>query len=358
MAFGLPFFYNAEFGTRGLEPYIVGLEKTTQIKIGLYPGTSDTRVFQMYTGNVKNFDIVVESFSDELQLMSLSGEPVEKAPCSLFPTTWDREAQFVVWGFKVTTPPSILPGEYSISLAIKVSNNFFSKEYIYIIRVVVEPLKEVLPLKSGLKITLDKETYFQGETMQITIKNILNETIWFTDTACNLYFERFNGACWEFYDAMIGGAAMTPLQPNQTRQFTWKLGYGGLPYPSGRYRVGTKGVYAEFEILEAESSLKELKNILIKFLNTTTDVHKDLLCNIEILEVYNNKLGGQIIVINYTTLCAGHPHFMCEAIEHHTAIITLNNEGEAVSAFCVWGGFHDGKTWDLVNQRWIQTGNG
>ncbi len=49
---------------------------------------------------------------------------------------------------------------------------------------------------------------------------------------------------------------------------------------------------------------------------------------------------------------------MCETIENHTAVFTLNNEGEVVSAFCVWGSFHNGKIWDLINQRWIETDNG
>jgi hypothetical protein len=95
-----------------------------------------------------------------------------------------------------------------------------------------------------------------------------------------------------------------------------------------------------------------LKTILTEFLNTT-DVSKGGLYNVEILEVYEHKLGGQVAVINYTTVNAGHPHFMWEAIEHHTAVITLSEKGEVVSAFCVWGNFHDGRIWDLLNQRWI-----
>lgn len=107
------------------------------------------------------------------------------------------------------------------------------------------------------------------------------------------------------------------------------------------------------DVEEIEPTIDALKTILTKFLNTT-DVSKGGLYNVEILEVYEHKLGGQVVVINYTTVNAGHPHFMWEAIEHHTAVITLSEKGEVVSAFCVWGNFHDGRIWDLLNQRWIQ----
>ncbi len=107
------------------------------------------------------------------------------------------------------------------------------------------------------------------------------------------------------------------------------------------------------DVEEIEPSIDALKTILTEFLNTT-DVSKGALYNVEILEVYEHKLGGQVAVINYTTVNAGHPHFMWEAMEHHTAAITLSEKGEVVSAFCVWGSFHTGGIWDLLNQRWIQ----
>jgi len=107
------------------------------------------------------------------------------------------------------------------------------------------------------------------------------------------------------------------------------------------------------DVEEIEPTIDALKTILTEFLNTT-DVSKGGLYNVEILEVYEHKLGGQVAVVNYTTVNAGHPHFMCEAIEHHTAMITLNDNGHVISAFCVWGSFHDGRIWDLLNKRWIQ----
>lgn len=55
------------------------------------------------------------------------------------------------------------------------------------------------PPEELLSITLDKEIYSQGDKMNITIKNISNETIWFTDTAYSLAFEKFDGVDWEFH---------------------------------------------------------------------------------------------------------------------------------------------------------------
>lgn len=108
------------------------------------------------------------------------------------------------------------------------------------------------------------------------------------------------------------------------------------------------------DVEKVEPSVTKLENVVTEFLKTT-DVSKSL-CDdtVEIKEVYDHNLGGKVIVVKYTTANTGHPHFMCEAIEHHTAVITLNEKWEVVSAFCVWGNFHDDKIWDLINQRWIQ----
>jgi len=86
--------------------------------------------------------------------------------------------------------------------------------------------------------------------MTITIKNRSNETIWFTNTAYNLCFERYNGTSWALYEEIVGGAMMTSLKPGETREVTWKLDdRTGSPFPAGRYRVGTKGIYVEFTVV-------------------------------------------------------------------------------------------------------------
>ena len=103
------------------------------------------------------------------------------------------------------------------------------------------------------------------------------------------------------------------------------------------------------DVEKVEPSATELETIVIEFLKTTDVPNGVWDCTVEITEVYDHKLGGKVIVVNYGTANTGHPHFMCEAIEHHTAVITLNEKGEVVSAFCVHG-----EIWDLINQKWIQ----
>lgn len=84
--------------------------------------------------------------------------------------------------------------------------------------------------------------------------------------------------------------------------------------------------------------------------------------SVDISEIYNHTLGGKVLVVRYGTRNAGHPGFSMTALEGHIAVITLNTRGEVISAFCMWGTYHEmdeiggylqHKTWDLVNQRWI-----
>ncbi len=109
------------------------------------------------------------------------------------------------------------------------------------------------------------------------------------------------------------------------------------------------------DVEKVELQIDVLKGLVVEFLKTTDVSNGGWDGTVEVKEIYDHKLGGKVMVVKYTTANAVHPHFMCEAIEHHTAVITLNEKGEVVSAFCVWGSFHDGKIWDLLNQRWIQT---
>lgn len=117
---------------------------------------------------------------------------------------------------------------------------------------------------------------------------------------------------------------------------------------------GSLGWMALKESSEVELSRVELEEIVIEFLKTTDVPNSGWNGTIEVKEIYDHKLGGKVMVVNYTTANAVHPHLMCEAIEHHTAIITVNEKGQVISAFCFLGSFHDGKIWDLLNQRWIQ----
>lgn len=108
------------------------------------------------------------------------------------------------------------------------------------------------------------------------------------------------------------------------------------------------------EVEKVEPQMGILEMIVIEFLKTTDVADGGWDGTVEIKEVYDHKLGGAVVVVGYTTVNAIHPHFAAEAIEHHTSVITINEKGEVVSAFCVWGNFHDNKIWDLINQIWIQ----
>jgi len=93
----------------------------------------------------------------------------------------------------------------------------------------------------------------------------------------------------------------------------------------------------------------ELEKMVVDFLKTT-DVPQGVWNeSVKIREIYDHRLGGKVLVVEYITMNMGHPEFMCEAIEGHTAILTLNSEGQVVSAFCI----HGSKFWDLINQRWV-----
>ena len=99
-------------------------------------------------------------------------------------------------------------------------------------------------------------------------------------------------------------------------------------------------------------SQTELEQQVVEFLKTT-DVKNVWDGTVEIKEFYDHKAGGKVVIARYTTTSGGHPHFMLEFIEGHTAVITLNEKGEAISAFCVHGSLQEGQVWDLLNQRWI-----
>ena len=305
----------------------------------------------IYTSwSAKRFRVVIDDFSEELQVLD-GNKTVGAVPYVLQEGNLPEER--CIWlGFWVVMPNQT--GTYEVDLSITLFGLLFSREYKIKYTLTADVfLPKSLP-EECLSITIDKEVYYQGDIINITIENISNETIWFTDTAYNLCFERFNGVDWEFHTSIVGCLVMTPLEPGETAQLMWALDTPLQPFPPGRYRVGTYGVYAEFEVVEVEPSEAELENIIIEFLKSTDVPNGGWDGTVAIKEFYDHKLGGKVVVVNYTTMNAVHPHFMCEAIEHHTAVITINDKGEVVSAFCVWGSFHNlDKIWDLVNQRWV-----
>jgi len=94
---------------------------------------------------------------------------------------------------------------------------------------------------------------------------------------------------------------------------------------------------------------EELKGIVVNFLKTTDVPRGGWNESVMIREVYDHKLGGKTLVVEYETMYAGHPEFICEALERHVAILTIDSKGHVVSAFCI----HGSRIWDLINQRWL-----
>jgi len=85
-----------------------------------------------------------------------------------------------------------------------------------------------------------------------------------------------------------------------------------------------------------------LARIVVDFLKTTDVPHGVWNESVRIREIYDHKLGCKVLVAEYVTMNMGHPEFMAEAIERHIAILTLNSEGQVISAFCI----HGSKFWN------------
>lgn len=116
------------------------------------------------------------------------------------------------------------------------------------------------------------------------------------------------------------------------------------------------GFFLEEQERQRVLSQAELKSIAIEFLNNTIICDSGSNVIVEIKEIidYVDVDGKFVMVLNYTTCNAGHPNFVLEAVEHHTAIIKLTTDGNVVSALCVWGSFHKDRIWDLLDQKWIE----
>ncbi|MEM2921581.1 MAG: hypothetical protein QXF26_04605 [Candidatus Bathyarchaeia archaeon] len=219
------------------------------IVMGMYVNQTDTYRFESYVNALFGalFQVRIEFFSGDLKLLTLGNETIPR----IFPYSWQRDIGkdgYVVWGFRIIAPSQ--PGNYTVNLRFILSSWIFSQEYPQKITVKVELPKPPPPPEEPLLITLDKNVYTRGEYMTITIKNRSNETLWFTNAAYNLCVEKFNGTDWVFYKEIVGDSVMTPLEPGETGQVTVKLDVSpGTPFPAGRYRVGTKGIYVEFTVV-------------------------------------------------------------------------------------------------------------
>lgn len=221
--------------------------------------------------SAERFRVVIESFSEGLQVLDRNNR-VETAPYVL---QEGRTEKVAVCGVGMVEPPKerlgrfsfavIMPdqaGRYELDLSITLYDRLVHKEYKLKYAFNVQLLRPKQPPEAYLAITLDKETYRQGDVMTITIENTSNETVeWWVDA-----IERYNGDDWEFHDVV--GATIedyAPLEPGETKHLTWKLDatprYPNRPYTPGRYRVFTRHypstvefphflVYVEFEVIE------------------------------------------------------------------------------------------------------------
>ena len=107
------------------------------------------------------------------------------------------------------------------------------------------------PREGSITMTLDKEVYSQGDTMEITLKNGLHETISWRD----LSFDKWDGTAWQDYVIKIPQEGSLKL--GEEVLVTYKLEV----FSSGKYRTRFHGwtgsldtlkwapsVYAEFEV--------------------------------------------------------------------------------------------------------------
>jgi hypothetical protein len=106
-------------------------------------------------------------------------------------------------------------------------------------------------LSENLAITLDKKIYQPGDEARITVTNLTDNTIRFYTWECELELERWNGATWENFVTWYQKQSSRDLGPHENVVVT--LGLSEMYFHSGEYRVGTRGVYAEFEVQESRT---------------------------------------------------------------------------------------------------------
>jgi len=98
--------------------------------------------------------------------------------------------------------------------------------------------------ENHIAITLDKKIYSLGEEVMATVTNLSDNTITFATWECDLVLERWTGNTWEriswYHKHMLRN-----LGPHENVVVTLR---GGLIDQLGEYRVGTWGVWTEFEV--------------------------------------------------------------------------------------------------------------
>ena len=101
-----------------------------------------------------------------------------------------------------------------------------------------------------LVIIFEKDVYHPDERINITVKNVSNKTLWLSDSAYGLEYQRKTIFGWEFYVGLYGQERIVYLGPGKTGHVTRRLSTDFKPFPPGRYRVGDPhfDCWAEFQV--------------------------------------------------------------------------------------------------------------
>jgi hypothetical protein len=211
-----------------------------EVTVGVYMNETGEfiQVGHSYTGTIqaRKFQVIINSFSKELTLLT----------DRIYEETYSDpgEGRPVSWSANFLAPNK--PGKYEINLRYIVFQDLVGlskREYKQRVTVVVEPIPYKPKPEELLSVILDKETYYQGATIIITIKNISNETQLFS-----LSIERFDPhfSDWVYHAALIADS----INPEESMQVTREL--NAEMFPPGRYRIFIKGFYTEFEVKPKE----------------------------------------------------------------------------------------------------------
>jgi len=137
---------------------------------------------------------------------------------------------------------NFVEGKYKVVSVGEVNQNgdVISSETHREFEVIKKPLpRTVLPL---LIVKADKAVYSQSDNMTVTLENGSNETLSFADSSYGLFFEKWNGASWEFHAGLSGVEVITTLDPGEKAEIIYRLsGQTEKPFLQGRYRAVSVG---------------------------------------------------------------------------------------------------------------------
>ncbi|MBS7624419.1 hypothetical protein KEJ29_02425 [Candidatus Bathyarchaeota archaeon] len=202
----------------------------------------ESPVESMFGSSLK---VSIDYFPEEIMLTTVNYEVIPRVFPYILEVNLEKGKNFS-FSLYVT---AFRPGSYIVNLRFLLSYWIFSQEYrqkIIVNASLPKPPAQVKPIS----ILLDKTSYTQGEPILITIINNLNESIMFANAACELRFEIFNGTSWVYVRNVSGDPTPVSLEPGgriTVRDMLYLS--SGVPFQPGRYRVGTRDVYVEFNVV-------------------------------------------------------------------------------------------------------------